>query len=65
MTAWGALVILLVTWACGFLPVSRMRLTDLSQSLIWGGMIRHDLITLVFRVIFLGALMQPALSRWT
>ncbi|MCK5919668.1 MAG: hypothetical protein KAG66_01920, partial [Methylococcales bacterium] len=29
---------------------------SLQESLIWGGMIRHDLVSLVFRVMFLVAL---------
>ncbi len=61
MTAWGALVILLVTLGLWFFAGEPSALTDLSQSLIWGGMIRHDLITLVFRVIFLGALITTSL----
>ena len=63
MTAWGAFITLLLTLGLWFFAgepngdLSR----DLSQSLIWGGMIRHDLITLVFRFIFLAALMMTSL----
>lgn len=59
-TAWGAFVILLMTmglWVAGE-PSSSASLSD---SLFWGGMMRHDLVTLVFRVMFLLALMLTAL----
>lgn len=56
-TGWGVLVVLLVTFGLwvflnepGNQPV-----------LLWGGMIRHDLITLVFRVMFLVAALITAL----
>jgi NADH-quinone oxidoreductase subunit N len=61
MTAWGALIILMGTlglWLIGGEPGNQ---NDLAQTLIWGGMIRHDMITLVFRVIFLAALMTTSL----
>jgi NADH-quinone oxidoreductase subunit N len=61
VTAWGAFVILLITlglWLLGDEPNS---LNSLSESLLWGGMVRHDLITLVFRVMFLSALMLTSL----
>lgn len=60
-TAWGAFIILLVTlglWLLGNEPNAALSLED---SLIWGGMIRHDLVTLVFRVMFLIALATTAL----
>ncbi len=63
MTGWGALIILLLTLGLWFFagePNGELS-RDLSQSLIWGGMIRHDLITLVFRVIFLASLMTTSL----
>lgn len=63
LTAWGAFVILLVTlglWLLGGEP-NLQTAGDLQESLIWGGMIRHDLITLVFRVMFLVALATTAL----
>jgi NADH-quinone oxidoreductase subunit N len=57
LTAWGAAIILLATLAVwyffdepGVQPVE-----------VWGGMIRHDLVTLVFRVMFLLALLTVAL----
>ena len=61
MTAWGALAILLLTvglWLFAGVPGES---ADLQETLIWGGMIRNDMITLVFRVMFLFALMMTAL----
>ncbi len=60
-TAWGAVGILLMTVGIatflGEPDVSR----SLPDSLLWGGMIRNDLITLVFRVIFLVTLIVVSL----
>ena len=56
-TAWGAFVTLLITlglWLFFAEP-------GVEPMLVWGGMIRHDLVTLVFRVMFLIALMITAL----
>lgn len=56
LTAWGAFIILLATlgqWI--FFQVPDVS-AGLQESLIWGGMIRNDLVTLVFRVMFLLAL---------
>lgn len=53
LTAWGSAIILLLTvgvWVFFGQPNVDAALGD---SLLWGGMIRHDLITLVFRVMFL------------
>lgn len=61
MTAWGALIILLGTMGLWFFAGEPNAQADIGQSLIWGGMIRHDLITLVFRIIFLTALMATSL----
>jgi NADH-quinone oxidoreductase subunit N len=61
MTAWGALIILLATLGLWFFANEPNGQAGLAESLIWGGMIRHDLITLVFRVIFLAALMLTSL----
>ena len=71
LAAWGSFVILLLTvgiWV--FLGQPDVSL-GWRESLLWGGMIRHDLITLVFRVMFLIAvtlvslisLDVPALQR--
>ncbi|MCP4421893.1 MAG: NADH-quinone oxidoreductase subunit N, partial [Chloroflexi bacterium] len=61
MTAWGALIILLATLGLWFFANEPNGQTGLAESLIWGDMIRHDLIALVFRVIFLAALMTTSL----
>ena len=61
MTAWGALIILLGTLGLWFFAGEPNAQAGLAESLIWGGMIRHDLIALVFRVIFLAALMTTSL----
>ncbi len=61
LTAWGAFVTLLLTfglWLFMDIPDASATLND---SLIWGGMIRDDLVTLVFRVMFLTALMMTSL----
>ena len=58
MTAWGAFVILLLTlslWLFAGIPGAT------AGSPIWGGMVKNDMVTLVFRVIFLFALMITAL----
>jgi NADH-quinone oxidoreductase subunit N len=62
LTAWGAFAILLGTlslWLLFDIPNIEQSLT--TQSFYWGGMIRNDLITLVFRVMFLFALMLTSL----
>lgn len=62
MTAWGAFVVLIITlalWWFGGIPGDpSLPWTD---SVVWGGMLRNDWITLVFRVIFLVALMTTCL----
>lgn len=61
LNAWGAFVILLLTlglWLFFDEPNSQ---AGLQQSLIWGGVMRHDLVTLVFRIMFLVALMVTSL----
>ena len=60
LTAWGAFVILLLTLGLWVLFDEPSNLVGV-DSLIWGGMLRHDLITLVFRVMFLIALMTTSL----
>ncbi len=61
LTAWGAFVILLAVLGLWFffdLPDSQ---ASLSESLMWGGMIRFDMIALVFEVMFLSALIVTSL----
>lgn len=61
LTAWGAFVILIITLALWWYADVPNNDATLSESLIWGGMLRNDMITLVFRVIFLVALMTTCL----
>lgn len=61
LTAWGGFIILLIMlgfWLLGNEPAAG---TSLEESLIWGGMIRHDLVSLIFRIMFLVALIITAL----
>ncbi|GJM40190.1 MAG: NADH-quinone oxidoreductase subunit N [Ardenticatenaceae bacterium] len=61
MTAWGAFIILLGTFGLWLIGGEPNASASLGESLIWGGMIRHDLITMVFRLIFLSALFTTSL----
>jgi NADH-quinone oxidoreductase subunit N len=67
ISAWGAFIILLITVGAWFFlnspNTSNLNdpIANLRSSLYWGGMIRNDLITLVFRVMFLSALMIVSL----
>lgn len=61
LTAWGAFAVLLITLGLWLFVEEPSGQTGLSESLIWGGMLRHDLVTLVFRVMFLIALMVTSL----
>lgn len=71
LAAWGSIVILLVTVGLWLLFDEPDPARSLQESLLWGGMIRSDLVTLVFRVMFLVAvavvslisLDVPALQR--
>lgn len=56
LAAWGSVAILLVTLGVWWLfdyPTAGLNWTE---DLYWGGMIRNDLVTLVFRVMVLAAL---------
>ena len=56
LTAWGSFIILLAVLGLWFffdLPNSQ---ASQSESLIWGGMLRFDMVYLVFSVMFLAAL---------
>lgn len=58
LSAWGAFVILLLTlaaWLVAGVPDFATS-SSLNETLIWGGMMRNDGFTLVFRVMFLLAL---------
>lgn len=61
MTAWGAFITLLVVlglWLLFDMPNSQW---TLEESLMWGGMIRFDMVSLVFKVMFLTALALTSL----
>lgn len=61
LTAWGGVITLLLTvglWVFFQVPDASEGLAD---SLIWGGMVRNDLVTLVFRVIFMATLITVSL----
>ncbi|MCB8966227.1 MAG: NADH-quinone oxidoreductase subunit N [Ardenticatenaceae bacterium] len=61
VTAWGAFIVLLLTVGQWFVLGEPDANASLLGSLFWGGMIRHDLVTLVFRIMFLMALMLTSL----
>jgi NADH-quinone oxidoreductase subunit N len=56
-TGWGVFVILLATFGIQLLPEG----SSAQPVLMWGGMIRYDQITLVFRVMFLIAALITSL----
>ena len=60
-TAWGGLAVLLLTAALFWLFRQPDRLWGVSESVFWGGMIRNDLVTFVFRLMFFSALTLTAL----
>ena len=61
VTAWGAFIILVTMLGLWIGTGEPNNLTGISESLLWGGMIRFDLVALVFQVMFLVALMLTAL----
>ena len=60
-TAWGGVAVLLLTAALFWLFRQPDRLWGVSESVFWGGMIRNDLVTFVFRLMFLSALILTSL----
>ena len=60
-TAWGGVAVLALTIVLYWLFSEPDPLWTLSESAFWGGMIRNDLVTLVFRLMFLSALILTAL----
>lgn len=60
-TAWGGLIILLMTVGLYWLFQQPNADWTVTESVFWGGMIRNDLVTLIFRVMFLAALVLTAL----
>ncbi len=61
LTAWGSFVILLAVLGLYFFFDLPSVDTSLGDSLMWGGMIRFDLISFVFEVMFLSALIITSL----
>ncbi|MEZ4515483.1 MAG: NADH-quinone oxidoreductase subunit N [Chloroflexota bacterium] len=59
--AWGALAILIMTVGLYLLFQQPNAFWSVSESVFWGGMIRNDLVTFVFRIMFLSALTLTAL----
>ncbi len=59
-TAWGGVITLLITIGLA-IAGEPSGSSSLGNSLIWGGMIRHDMVTLVFRVMFQSALVLVSL----
>ena len=55
-TAWGGVAVLALTIVLYWLFSEPDPLWTLSESAFWGGMIRNDLVTFVFRLMFLSAL---------
>ncbi len=61
VTAWGAFIILVAMIGLWIGTGEPNNATGIGESLLWGDMIRFDLAALVFRVMFLVALMLTAL----
>lgn len=60
-TAWGALAVLLLTAGLYWLFGQPSGEWPLEESVFWGGMMRNDLVTFVFRLMFFSALMLTSL----
>ena len=60
-TAWGGLAVLVLTAALYWIFRQPDPAWGLGESAFWGGMIRNDLVTFVFRLMFLSALTLTAL----
>ena len=60
-TAWGGAAVLLLTVVLYWLFREPDPVWTLNESVFWGGMIRHDLVTFVFRLMFFSALILTAL----
>ena len=61
LTAWGSFIILLTVLGLFFFFDLPNANATLSESLIWGGMLRFDMVYLVFTVMFLAALTVTSL----
>ena len=60
-TAWGGLAILIMTIGLWVLFQQPNADWSITESVFWGGMIRNDLVTLVFSIMFLSALILTSL----
>ena len=60
-TAWGALAVLLLTIGLYWLFDQPSASWSMEESAFWGGMMRNDLVTFVFRLMFLSALFLTSL----
>lgn len=60
-TAWGGVAVLLLTVVLYWLFREPDPVWTLSESVFWGGMMRNDLVTFVFRLMFFSALILTAL----
>ena len=60
-TAWGGVAVLVLTAALFWLFGQPGRDWGVSESVFWGGMIRNDLVTFIFRLMFLSALILTSL----
>jgi NADH-quinone oxidoreductase subunit N len=60
-TAWGGVAVLVLTAALFWLFDQPGRTWGVSESVFWGGMMRNDLVTFVFRLMFFSALILTAL----
>jgi NADH-quinone oxidoreductase subunit N len=60
-TAWGALAVLALTAGLYWLFSHPNPAWGLTESVFWGGMVRNDLVTFVFRIMFLSALILTSL----
>lgn len=60
-TAWGALGVLLLTIVLFWLFGQPNAAWALEDSIFWGGMMRNDLVTFVFRMMFFSALILTSL----
>jgi len=60
-TAWGGVAVLLLTVVLYWLFREPNPAWTLNESVFWGGMMRNDLVTFVFRLMFFSALILTAL----
>lgn len=60
-TAWGALAVLLLTVGLYWLFGQPSADWAMEESVFWGGMMRNDLVTFVFRLMFFSALFLTSL----